>query len=284
MPESSVARGPQAAAANARAKMKPETKALAVVVIPARDYITGLIPGRSRSCYNLRVGNTPPLFYRCAKALLYVGSKLVFRITHEGVENIPREGGLFIASNHASHLDPPLVGIGVPRQVTYVAKQELAGSRFLKWFMRKVDTILIDRSRGRGALDQTIERLEKGQAVIFFPEGTRTRTGRLNRGRRGAAVIVLKSGATVVPTCIVGSHECFPPGAKLPRPGKVTVRFGPPLTFKKVDREEIPPELLDSTLRQIMDAIEDLLPERMRPKAEEKRDWYTREDAANETK
>ena len=223
----------------------------------------------------------PPAFFRFAKALLFAGSKLFFRITYKGVEHIPREGAPLIASNHASHLDPPLVGVGVPRHVTYVAKQELAGSRFLRWFLRNVDVILIDRSRGRGALEQTLERLAKGQAVVLFPEGTRSHTGRLNRGRRGAAVLALKSGATVVPTCIIGSYECLPPGAKLPRPRKVEVRYGKALHFSRVEGSEIPAGLLDSTLREILDAIEDLLPERMRPQPEEKARWYSPEANAN---
>lgn len=219
----------------------------------------------------------PPAFFRFAKALLFAGSKLFFRITYKGVEHIPREGALLIASNHASHLDPPLVGVGVPRHVTYVAKQELAGSRFLRWFLRNVDAILIDRSRGRGALEQTLERLARGQAVVLFPEGTRSHNGRLNRGRRGAAVLALKSGAAVVPAGIVGSYECLPPGAISPRPRKVEVRYGKALHFSKFDGSDIPAGLLDSTLREIMDAIEDLLPERMRPTAVEKAKWYTTE-------
>lgn len=221
------------------------------------------------------------MFFRFAKALLYIAGKLVFRISFKGVENIPRDGPLLIASNHASHLDPPLVGIGVPRHVTFVAKQELAGSRFLRWFLRNVDAILIDRSRGRGALEQSLERLEGGAAIIMFPEGTRTHTGRLNRGRRGAAVLALRSGVPVVPACIIGTHECFPPGAKVPKPGKVVVKYGQALRFDRISGTDIPADLLDSALREIMEAIEHLLPERMRPQPEEKARWHSPEANAN---
>lgn len=224
---------------------------------------------------------TPPFnrpLYAASKALLIGASKLMFRLKHEGVENVPREGGLIIASNHQSHLDPPMIGVGVPRHIHFVAKRELAKNRLLGWFMRQVGTILVDRSQGREAVETALGYLGAGGTVVIFPEGTRTRTGRLNRGHKGVAVLAHRSGANVLPTCIIGADKCFPVNSRAIRPGRITVRFGEPMRFEHHLEGIIPEDLLAQTTKKIMDAIEELVPPEMRPLPEEKVKWYRRED------
>jgi len=218
--------------------------------------------------------------YAISKALLIAGGKLMFRLRHEGVENVPREGGLIIASNHQSHLDPPMIGVGVPRHIHFMAKRELAKNPLLGWFMRQVGTILVDRSQGRGALESALACLEEGGTVVIFPEGTRTRSGRLNQGRKGVAVIAHRSGAAVLPTCIAGANKCFPVGSKTIKPGRIKVRFAKPMKFAHYPEGTIPESVLAETTKNIMDAIEELAPPEMRPLPEEKAKWYREEGAA----
>jgi len=218
--------------------------------------------------------------YGAAKALLLAGGKLMFRLRHEGVEHVPREGGLIIASNHQSHLDPPMIGVGVPRFIHFMAKRELFKNRLLGWFMRNVGVILVDRSQGRGALESALACLKEGGTVMIFPEGTRSLTGRINRGRKGVAVIAHRSGAAVLPGCIEGSKKCFPVGSKTIKPGRIKVRFAKPLRFEHIPEGTIPESVLAETTKKIMDAIEELAPPEMRPLPEEKAKWYREEGAA----
>ncbi len=201
----------------------------------------------------------------------------MFRLRHEGVENVPREGGLIIASNHQSHLDPPMIGVGVPRCIHFMAKRELFKNRLLGWFMRNVGVIMVDRSHGRGALESALACLKVGGTVMIFPEGTRTRSGRLNRGRKGVAVIAHRSGAMVLPACIAGAGKCFPVGSKAIKPGRIKVRFAKPMQFAHYPTGIIPESVLAETTKKIMDAIEELAPPEIRPLPEEKAKWYREE-------
>ncbi len=212
--------------------------------------------------------------YGLSKALLLSAGRLMFRLRYEGTENIPRQGPLLITSNHQSHLDPPMVGMGVPRYIHFLAKRELAKSRFLAWFMQQAGVILVDRSQGREALESALAYLHAGDAVAIFPEGTRTRTGRLIRGRKGAALLAHRSGAQVLPACIIGANQCFPVNTRKIRTGRIRVRYGKPLDVEHLPEGAIPEEVLAQTTRRIMDAIEELVLPEMRPLPEEKATWY----------
>lgn len=230
------------------------------------DFATCYSLSALSSCYNQRVLSPwERVAYAMTKWLLFAWAKLMFRLSFEGQENIPRTGALLIACNHVSHLDPPLVGLGVPRHIFHIAKKELTRVPLVGWTMRALHTILIDRSRGQDALRETVEYLEKEAVVIIFPEGTRSPTGRLQRGHSGAAVLALKSGTPVLPAAIIGSHRCFPKHSRWIRPGKVKVRFGEPMQFERHPEARIPRELLERTTRQIMQAIAALLPPEMQP-------------------
>ena len=220
--------------------------------------------------------------YRCSYYLVKGLCKVFFRLRVEGLENIPRTGPALIASNHVSHLDPPIIGVAARRVVFHMAKRELLTVGPLRWFMTTIKSIIVDRGRGTQALLEATDYLKRGQAVVIFPEGTRSRNGQLAKGHSGAVVLALRSGCPVVPAAIIGSEKAMTKGSKMIKPVPVTVRFGVPYSIAAVsDPENIPRETVERERFRLMEEIEGLLPDHMRPPREEKLKWYGEAVAGN---
>jgi 1-acyl-sn-glycerol-3-phosphate acyltransferase len=163
---------------------------------------------------------------------------MFFRGEVIGLEHLPRDGAFLIAANHASHLDPPMIGSQVPRQMSFFARKTLWNSSFASWWLDGVGTIPVDRDGGQdvGALKRVLRALADGRVMILFPEGTRSPDGRLQQPKPGVGFIVCKTQVPVVPARIFGSFEAFGKGSKFPQLGTpLTVVFGEP----------IPPEVYD---------------------------------------
>lgn len=160
--------------------------------------------------------------------------RLLSRMRVEGRENVPAEGAVIVAANHLSSMDAVIVPLAMGRPTTFLAKAEYFEGKGLKGrltagFMERVGTIPVDRAKGRAALlslDAAQQALDDGRAFAMHPEGTRSPDGRLYRGKTGVARLSLVTGAPVLPCGITGSDRLHRPGAKLPRPAKVVVRFG----------------------------------------------------------
>jgi len=162
--------------------------------------------------------------------LVYLGMKRI------GREHIPKQGPVILAANHRSFFDPFVIGTMTRRPVYYVAKKELfTYNRLLSWLLNALGAFPVDR----GASDQeTIETarqiLARGDILLMFPEGTRTRPGALGTPKRGVGRMALESGAPVVPIAIIGT-EGIRRGWRI-RPRKVRTRAGRPLTFPRVEQ------------------------------------------------
>lgn len=157
---------------------------------------------------------------------------MFFRGEVVGTENLPKSGPFLIAANHASHLDPPLIGSRVPRQMSFFARKTLWAGGLASWWLDAVDTIPVDRDGGQdvGALKRVLRALGNGRVLILFPEGTRSPDGKLQSPKPGVGFIVCKTQVPVVPARIFGSFDAFGRGAKVPRLGvPVSVVFGKPL-------------------------------------------------------
>ncbi len=154
------------------------------------------------------------------------------RLRIRGAEHIPDRGGVLIASNHASFLDPPVVGVGYRgRPIHFMARDSLWNSRFGSWWMDHVGCIPVSRGTGdMKALKLTIKALKEGKVVSMFPEGTRTETGELQEAKGGIGFIIEKSGCVVVPAYIDGTFKAHPKGTKFIKPCKVTITYGSPIT------------------------------------------------------
>jgi 1-acyl-sn-glycerol-3-phosphate acyltransferase len=156
-----------------------------------------------------------------------------------GAENIPATGPAILASNHLSVVDSIFLPLMVERPVTFAAKSEyFTGTRLrdrvVGAYLRSTNQLSTDRAGARAAqdmLDAAVNRLKSGQLFGIYPEGTRSPDGRLYRGRTGVGYLALHSGAPVVPVAMIGTEHIMPPGHRIPRPGRIEIRIGEPLTF-----------------------------------------------------
>ena len=188
----------------------------------------------------------------------------------EGAENCPATGGFLVLSNHLSYLDPPLLGGVFPRPLRYLAKKELFFFPF-GVFCRMYGAFPIDREGAdRNALERVKELVAAGEGVVLFPEGTRSRDGRLGPFRGGAIRLAcaLASGAApvpIVPVGIDGSDRVLPRGAFVPRPGpRLAVRIGAPFTLPG-DLAQAKANVRSQVAREIAEKIAALLPTARRP-------------------
>ncbi len=158
---------------------------------------------------------------------------LYFRLRRLGTEHVP-DGGVILASNHRSFLDPFAIGCCIPRPIYFVAKQELFKNPMLGWILNCLGAFPIKRGESdEESMDTARALLERGQAIVIFPEGTRIRTGSLARPKRGVGRLALQSGKPVVPIAVTGSEHARS-GWRI-KPVRVHIRCGPPLTFPRVE-------------------------------------------------
>ncbi len=173
------------------------------------------------------------MLYWTLKVVMAPLLRVTYRVRVEGKEHLPRRGPVILAANHRSFLDSIFIPLVVGRRVTFVAKAEYFDDRKTAWFFRGVGQIPIRRSGGSAsedALEAATEVLASGGVFGIYPEGTRTRDGYTHRGHTGVARLARRTGAPIIPVGLVGTEECQPTDAKLPRPFRdVSIRFGAPI-------------------------------------------------------
>jgi 1-acyl-sn-glycerol-3-phosphate acyltransferase len=165
--------------------------------------------------------------------------KVVWRPQVLGLENVPRSGGVILASNHLGFVDSVVIPSIVPRKVVFLTKSDyftgtgIRGTASRVWF-EGIGMLPVDRDDTKAALaslDIALEVLGRGEAFGIYPEGTRSRDGRLYRGRTGVAHLALTAGVPVVPVGLIGTEHVQPVGTRRPRVVPITVKFGEPLDF-----------------------------------------------------
>ncbi|WP_109510368.1 lysophospholipid acyltransferase family protein [Nocardioides speluncae] len=166
-------------------------------------------------------------------------AKVIWRPTVRGLENVPATGGVILASNHLSFADSMVIPVVAPRKVVFLAKSDyftgtgIKGRAIRMWF-EGLGMLPVDRDDPQAAihsLDTALKVLADGEAFGIYPEGTRSRDGRLYRGRTGVAHLALTANVPVVPVGLRDTEKLQPVDANLPRLVKVTVEFGKPLDF-----------------------------------------------------
>lgn len=178
------------------------------------------------------------LSYRIGWSAFRLLHRVYFRWKVRGEENVPKTGPVILASNHASYLDPPLVGSALDRDINYLARESLFRFPVIGAVLRSWNAVPVDRDGGgaRG-LRAILDRLLAGGGIILFPEGTRSPDGTLGPARSGVGLTVIKSVAPVVPVRVFGTYEAYGRHMRFPRPRRLGVVFGAPVDFSALRAE-----------------------------------------------
>ncbi len=178
---------------------------------------------------------------------------LIYRIRVYGLENYPDHDGLLVCINHQSYLDPLIAGVICPRPVNYLGRKTLFRFPLLGWFLTWNDSIAIDReATGIGGMKETLRRIKRGESVVIYPEGTRTKDGEFHKLMPGFCAVAKRTKATLMPIGIDGAFQAYPADQVLPRFGRIHVVMGKPIPFDEyaslTDQETT--DLLESQIRE----------------------------------
>jgi 1-acyl-sn-glycerol-3-phosphate acyltransferase len=208
-----------------------------------------------------------PWLIRVTCAVARILFRCFARVRLEGLEHVPREGALIVASNHTSNADPPLIQAwlvpALGRPVHWMAKAEALDPPVIGWYFRRIGAFGIRR----GAADTEAFRLarrvlDEGRVLGAFPEGTRSHDGRLQSAKEGVALLALRTGAPVLPVGCVGTHRFWPRGRRLWRfGGQLTLRVAEPFAVERRVLADGRKETLEEVTDRLMLRIAALLPE-----------------------
>lgn len=176
--------------------------------------------------------------------------RIFYRLRVEGIENFPKEGAVLVASNHRSNMDPVALGCALKRPIHFMAKEELFKVPVLKWIIIQWKAFPVKRGGGdRQAIKTALNILQEKGVVGLFPEGTRSKNGKLGFAQPGAGLLAIKSNSLIVPVALLGTEKTL---------GPITVKIGKPLYLSKPEEGKLKAEIVSN---QIMGEIAKLLEE-----------------------
>ncbi len=198
------------------------------------------------------------IFYAFVHSISIPLLKVLFRLEVKGRENIPKRGGVILAAHHESFLDPVVASISSPRQVYFLAREELFEIKFFSGFIRRLNAMPISRERMQVSIvKKSLEILRKGGVLLLFPEGTRSPVGTIAEGKRGVGLIASHANAPVIPVFIKGSGQALPRNRKWITSHKVWVTFGKPL-YPEISRDKTKKEYYQQFSDRVMEEIRKL--------------------------
>ena len=168
------------------------------------------------------------MLYAVLKPLVWLLFRACYRLRVRGARNVPPSGAVVLASNHQSFLDPLIIGVGCGRPVWFMARDTLFRNGVFAWVIRRLHAFPVRRGGAdRDALREALSLLAGGQAVLVFPEGSRTADGRIGSVRRGPVLLAQRAAAPIVPVVISGAFQVWPRQRSLPKLwGRMRLRFG----------------------------------------------------------
>lgn len=172
-------------------------------------------------------GSDVRLYYRVCRYFCRLGFVGAFRGRVFHAERVPRTGGVLLACNHQSFLDPVLAALSLPRECHFMGRDTLFEKPAFRRLIESLNCFPIKRNTADlRAIKESLRRLRGGAAIVTFPEGTRTPDGEVHELQAGAVLIARKAGVPIIPTVIAGAYEVFPRHQKLPRFGRIIVAYG----------------------------------------------------------
>ncbi|MTV47436.1 1-acylglycerol-3-phosphate O-acyltransferase [Heliobacillus mobilis] len=201
---------------------------------------------------------TSSFMYRFIRGMLIFFFARICRWRLQGLENVPKDGPIIMAFNHASNWDPMILVCASPRKVHFMAKKELFEVPFVSYIVNLAGSYPVDRSKmGRQALKMSIDILNQGKVIGIFPEGTRSKTGEMGEAKAGTVMIAAKAGAPIVPVGLYNSQNVFSGGWFRP----VSVCFGSPIYLNSdggkltsKDMHELSEQLMTTIAALVQDA------------------------------
>lgn len=185
------------------------------------------------------------VFIRFIRLATYLYFKILHGITFYGTENMPENGPVLLVSNHVSYYDPIVIGLGQKRWVRFMTLEDYFRVPILSTLIKLCGAFPVNQSKAdKRAFSEALNTLKKGNVLGIFPEGGRSPDGRVHEAKPGIALIIVRTKATIVPVTITGAFEAWPRSRMLPRPKRICVRYGKPMTLdwdecqkRKGDRE-----------------------------------------------
>ena len=191
--------------------------------------------------------------------------------TIEGEEHVPADGAYILVANHCSLADPPIIGWALGRRrgriIHFMAKEEMRRWPVIGWLAQRSGVFFVRRGEGdRASQRVALETLAVGEPIAVFPEGTRSRDGRLQDGKAGATLLAMRSGVPLLPVGIAGSQRLFPGKRRVPRRSHMTIRVGEPFRLPHQPDGRLDRDALAAGTDRIMREIAALLPPSQRGK------------------
>ncbi|MBL7081767.1 MAG: 1-acyl-sn-glycerol-3-phosphate acyltransferase [Candidatus Omnitrophica bacterium] len=191
------------------------------------------------------------MLYKITRLIAILFFKIIFRIEVRGRQHIPQKGEFILAGNHTSYLDPVALAVACPRQLNFMARDDLFKLPIFGWFIRRVGAFPIKRdSIDIAHIREALRRLNKGAGLVIFPEGGRSSNGLLKKIEYGAGFLAVKSNASIIPAYLFGTEQALPINAHFIRPVKIKVYFGQKIEIQRDgDYREITERVLEELHR-----------------------------------
>ncbi len=184
------------------------------------------------------------LLWKIIQIIARIWTTLMFDLKTYGRNNVPAKGGVLLAANHQSYLDPVLVSVHLKRPVSFMAKYQLFENPRFAWFIRQLHAFPVRQGEGDiAAVKESIRRLNEGEVLNIYPEGTRTLDGEIRPMEKGIALVIRKARVPVIPVTIDGSFESWPKGSKMFHRHPIRIIYGKPMHMDKMKGDQIVSEL-----------------------------------------
>ena len=181
------------------------------------------------------------MFYYIVKAICWLILKIFWRMEIIGIENLPESGGLIIASNHVSYLDPAVLAASLNKKIYFLTKKEIFKNTFISFILKNLNAFSVDRENvDILAFKKAINILREEKVLGIFPEGRRSSNGELQELKLGTIKIAMKTGVPILPVGIIGTHKIYPRGIKFPIlfKHKIIVKYGAPQYLDKLESRD----------------------------------------------